>query len=237
MKAAQFDHPAVCNNLVALRQLAGDDVPVLGFAGAPLTMASYAIEGRMTRYQHLVKAVMFQHPAEFEHLLGAISETVADYLVKQVQQGGASAVQLFESQAGMLSRHQYLRYALPWQQQVISTFKQACPGVPVTLYARGSAPFVEFMADSGADVVSIDWTHTLADVHRRIPGKTLQGNLDPAVLLDDNAVAPAVAEMVEGFDWRRGFIGNLGHGIIPQAKVSAARTFVDCIHNLAAGAV
>lgn len=231
---ARFDHPPVAANIRALRELSGPDVPIFGFAGCPFTLVSYAVEGRMSRNQHHIRQVMYENPALMEEMLDRVTQTAADYLVAQVEQGGADCVQIFESQAGMLGPTEYELFAAPWQKRLISLFKAACPDTPVTLYAKGSAAIAESMAASGADVVSIDWTHSLANARERVGNCALQGNLDPGVLLVPEAVPAAVQRMVDGFDWRHGYIANLGHGIFPQCTVDGARAFVQAVHNLPA---
>jgi uroporphyrinogen decarboxylase len=231
-KAASFDNPPVAANIRALRKLCGPDVPIFGFAGCPFTLVSYAVEGRMSRNQHHIKGLMYSQPELLEEMLSRVTDTAAAYLVAQVEQGGADAVQIFESQASAVAPAEYERFAAKWQRRLISRFKAACPDTPLTLYARGTAPILQSMVDSGADVVSIDWNHTLADARAIAGGKALQGNLDPGALLVAEAVPAAVQRMVEGFDWRQGYIANLGHGIFPQCTVEGAQAFVTAVHSL-----
>jgi len=230
--AVTFDNPPVAANIRALRKLSGADVPIFGFAGCPFTLVSYAVEGRMSRNQHHIKELMYSQPGLMEEMLSRVTDTVVNYLVAQVEQGGADAVQIFESQASAIASAEYERFAADWQREVINRFKAACPDTPLTLYARGSGAILKSMAASGADVISIDWNHSLANARQATDTKALQGNLDPGVLLVPGAVASAVARMVEGFDWTRGYVANLGHGIFPQCTVEGAREFVKAVHNL-----
>lgn len=230
---ATFSSPHVARNIRALQERAGPDVPILGFAGAPFTLLSYAVEGRMSRNQHHIKELLYTAPALVHQFLKQLTNTVVNYLIAQIEEGGAAGVQLFESQAPVLPRCEYAEFASDYQRQVIARVKEACPGTPVTLYARGSAGVFDAMQATGADVLSIDWSHTLADARAAAgPGVCLQGNLDPTVLLVPDAVEKRVKAMLEGFDWRRGYIANLGHGIIPQAKVEGAQRFVRAIQQL-----
>lgn len=229
---AAFDSPPVAANIRQLKNAAGPDVPVIGFAGAPFTLVSYAVEGRMSRNQHHIKTMMYQSPALLEELLARVTDTAVAYLIAQAEQGGADGVQIFESQALALAPAEYEQFAARWQRALIRKFKAACPDVPLTIYARGTAAVVDSMATSGADIISIDWNHTLADARKVAGSKALQGNLDPGTLLAPDAVAPAVSRMVRDFDWRRGYIANLGHGIFPQCTVEGAREFVRAVHNL-----
>lgn len=227
-----FLTPDVAVNIRQLKKLAGPDVPVIGFAGAPFTLVSYAVEGRMSRNQHHIKQLMYSEPALMEEMLARVTETAAAYLVAQVEQGGADAVQIFESQASAVAPAEYEQFAARWHRKLIEKFKAACPETPITLYARGSAAILQSLAASGADVISIDWNHTLADARTVVDTQALQGNLDPGMLLVPGAVPGAVQRMVDGFDWRRGYIANLGHGIFPQCTVEGARKFVRAVHNL-----
>ncbi|MGI8904901.1 MAG: uroporphyrinogen decarboxylase [Candidatus Sumerlaeaceae bacterium] len=232
-RAARFDVPAVAACIRRVKEAAGDQVPVIGFAGAPFTLVSYAVEGKMSRNQQTIKKLLFSEPALLHEMLERTTATAANYLVAQIEQGGADGVQIFESQACTIGPAEYEEFAAAYQRKLIARVKAACPEIPVTLYAKGSAAVLPLMAQSGADVVSIDWTHSLADARQQIgDAVALQGNLDPGVLMVPDAVEKAVTAMVDGFDWRRGFVANLGHGIIPQARVDAARRFVAAIHAL-----
>lgn len=232
-RAARFTDPEVAQALRLIKQRAGAQVPILGFAGAPFTLATYAVEGRMSKNQDGIKRLLFEQPRLLHEILGRLTETVISYLVAQVEAGGADGLQLFESHGNILTPHAYAEFAAPYQKRVIAAVKQACPEVPIHLFARGSGPLLESMAQSGADVVSIDWTVSLAEARRRV-ALPLQGNLDPMVLLVPEALEREVSAMIEGFDGRRGWIANLGHGITPEASVSAARQFVRLVQAMAA---
>jgi len=235
--SATFDNPHVARNIRALQEAAGPEVPILGFAGCPFTLLSYAVEGRMSRNQHYIKELLYGNPALVHQMLERLTVTVTNYLVAQIEAGGAAGVQLFESQAPVLPLAEYAEFAAAYQQRVIAAVKSQCPETPITLYARGSAGILPQMVAAGADVVSTDWSHTLADARAAAgPGVTLQGNLDPTVLLVPDAVDARVEAMLDGFDWRRGYVANLGHGIIPQAKVEGAQKFVQAIQRLGGAA-
>lgn len=231
----KFKNPAVCENLRVLRKNALPDSAILGFAGAPLTLLGYAVEGKMTKNLDHLKQLLFSNPLLAHELLRRLTETVVSYLVTQVQDGGADAVQLFESLAYVLSPGDLAEFALPYQKEVIRQFKQACPNTPVINFARGGADVLDSQSASGADVISVEWTLTLAEARKRVPANlALQGNLDPMTLLVPESVERYTEKMLEGFDCRKGFIANLGHGITPQAKVEAAQRFVQAIQRLSA---
>lgn len=227
-----FERAAVARSLQLVKEGA-PGVPVLGFCGAPFTLAVYAVEGRVKTDKGVVMTMTDEAPGVLEALLDRLTDAVVDYLSLQVLRGGADGVQVFESWGGLLETPEaYERFAGRWQRELIRRFRLQCPETPVHLYLRGSEGKIPAMEASGADVLSVDWNTSLAKA-RSLTNRALQGNLDPEILLDPDAVAPAFARMIEGFDWRRGWIANLGHGITPKASVEAARRFVQCVHDLA----
>lgn len=231
--AATFDNPSVAQSLRMIKTQAGTDVPVLGFCGAPYTLALYAIEGAVTRNHDAIKRMMFETPDLLHEVLSRLATTAANYLIAQVEQGGADGVQVFESWGSDLAMNEdYEEFAAHYQREVIARFRRACPGVPLHLFVRGSAGKIASMQATGADVLGIDWSLSLADARAQTP-LPLQGNLDPAAMLVTEMVPAAFHRMITGFDWRRGWIANLGHGITPQGNVNAARAFVQCVQSLA----
>jgi uroporphyrinogen decarboxylase len=231
--ACAFTDPPVAHSLREFKRRAGPDVPVLGFCGGPFTLAVYAVEGKMSKDQHAIKELMYRSPALLHEILDRITETAGNYLVAQIESGRADGVQVFESWGGILPMpHDYEDFAAAYQRRLIGRIKSACPGVPVILYIRGGAGKIASAEQSGADVLGLDWMTSLADA-RSQTALALQGNLDPMVLVDEGAVEREFARMLEGFDWRRGWIANLGHGITPQASPAAAKRFVDCVKQLA----
>lgn len=229
----QFQNPAVCANLRMLRERAHPETAILGFAGAPLTLLGYAVEGKMTKNLDHLKRLLLQNPTLAHTMLGRLVETVSSYLITQVQDGGADAVQLFESLAYAFSPGDLEEFALPYEKAVIERFRAACPGVPVINFSRGGADVLAYQSASGADVLSVEWTFRLSEARARTPQhQALQGNLDPMVLLVPERVEDQTLKMLEDFDYKRGFIANLGHGITPEAQVSAARKFVEVIQGL-----
>ncbi len=227
-----FSNPPVAQSLQCLRKKAGIDVPVLGFAGCPYTLVSYAVEGRMSRNAHHIKQLTYESPALLHEMLSRTTETAANYLISQIDEGGADGVQIFESSGWILSPTDYEEFAAPYQRDLIARVKKACPETPIHLYVRGSYPVLESMANSGADVVSVDWITPLAEARRRAPDKALQGNLDPTVLIVPDAVERELKRSLEGFDYRKGWIANLGHGILPQCTMEGARRMVECVKAL-----
>jgi uroporphyrinogen decarboxylase len=232
LRPASFHKPPVAHSIRRLRELAGHDVPIIGFCGSPFTLACYAVEGRMSKTQEHIKRLRFESANVLHALLDRLTETAANYLIAQIDDGGADAVQIFESWGGTLAApHDYEEFAALYQRRLINKVRAACPDTPIHLYVKGCTPFLDSMARSGANVLGIDWNTPLSMARERTT-LALQGNLDPMAMLVPDCIEDQVAHMVEGFDWRRGWIANLGHGITPQGTVEAARRFVQAIHAL-----
>jgi len=208
-----------------LRKELDGAVPLIGFAGAPWTLAAYMIEGGGSRNYAQVKRMMYTEPTTFHALLDKIADTVILYLNAQIE-AGAQVVQLFDSWAGELSPEDYTRFALPYEQKIFeSVNRQAAPTI---LYINGSGTFLERMATCGADVLSIDWRVQLNEARKRVGDHlTLQGNLDPCILLSTPEIIKEQArKLIEAAGGRRHIL-NLGHGILPMTPVENARAFVD----------
>ncbi len=230
-RAVAFEDPPVAASIRLLRERTADEYPVLGFAGSPFTLLGYAVEGKMSRNAHEVRRLMLEQPELAHEMLRRLTDTVVSYLVAQAGAGGAAGVQIFESLGHILPAWEYGEFATVYTREVVRRFRAACPDTPVIVYSRGAAACLETMESTGADVLGVDWQLPLAEARRRTT-RPLQGNLDPMVMLAPDAVEDAFGRMLEGFDWRRGWIANLGHGITPQASVESARRFVQCVRKL-----
>ncbi len=212
------------------REVAGR-AAVLGFCGAPWTLASYLVEGGGSKSFAEIKTMMGRDPATLRRLLDLLADVVGEVLSFQLA-SGADAVQMFDTWAGELTREDYREWALPAAARAISGIRRS--GQPVILYINGCAHLVEAMAESGADVLSIDWRLPLSEARRRVPGRPLQGNLDPGVLLGEPAeVARRTRAMLEE---TRGeaHIVNLGHGILPGARLECVEAFFEAARRGAA---
>jgi uroporphyrinogen decarboxylase len=206
------------------------ELPVIGFAGAPFTLASYTIEGGGSRNYLHTKTLMYRDPGAWRALMERLSRAIQRYLNAQIA-AGAQCVQLFDSWVGCLGTDDYRQYVLPHVQQII---RGITPGVPVINFATGNTALLPLLAEAGGAVIGVDWRTRLDDAWRVVGhDRAVQGNLDPCVLLADpqeiRRRAAAILEMVDG---RPGHIFNLGHGILPQTPVDHAIALVDAVHEL-----
>ncbi len=204
-------------------------IPVIGFAGAPFTLASYMIEGGSSRSYLHTKTLMYRDAGAWDALMGRISRAVTIYLNAQIA-AGAQCVQLFDSWVGCLSPYDYRRFVLPYLQQIIEGI---VPGVPVISFATGNPALLPLLAAGGSSVVGVDWRIDL-DVAWEMIGyeHAVQGNLDPTVLLADRQEIERQAQRIlDQVNRRPGHIFNLGHGILKETPVDHVRALVDYVHE------
>jgi len=217
----------------SVQRLVGElnGVPLIGFAGAPYTLASYLIEGGPSRDHARTKALMYSEPAVWHDLLDRLAGISAGFLRVQLA-AGAAAVQLFDSWAGSLSAADYAEYVLPHSRTVFAAL--ADHDVPKIHFGVGTGELLELMRSAGASVVGVDWRTPLDVAAARIGGRTpVQGNLDPAVLLADwPVVERAVRQVVEAGRRCPGHIFNLGHGVLPETDPDVLSRVVELIHSL-----
>lgn len=208
----------------AICKAAGPDVPVIGFAAAPWTLACYMIEGQTRGDVSLAKQMLRDEPEIVRELLDRIARATAGYLKSQIA-AGAAVIQLFDTWAGELSPAEYHAFNLPATKLVYELLGH--PEVPKILFAKGSARLLESLAQSGADVLSVDSETDLAEARLRLGRKVaLQGNVDPAILLGDEAAVRQAAEAAIEKTAGVGHILNLGHGILPKTPVANAKALV-----------
>lgn len=211
--------------LERLRMELRDEAPLIGFAGAPFTLASYMIEGGGSRNFAVIKAMLYSQPATLHALLDKITTTVSLYVRAQIN-AGAQAIQLFDTWAGELSAAQYREFALPYTQRIFESIGNL--GVPRLLFVNGCGTLLEAMAESGADVLSVDWRVDLGEVRARLDSTiALQGNVDPCVLLSTPEAVEHEASQAIFKGGGRGHILNLGHGILPTTPEENVATFVE----------
>src|SRR5579863_5509387 len=209
----------------AICRAVGPDVPVIGFAAAPWTLACYMIEGQTRGDIARAKKMLSDEPQVIRELLGRIANVTAAYLESLIA-AGAAAVQLFDTWAGELSRQEYDEFELPATQKVVEML--ARKSAPKILFAKGSSHLLGSLAQSGADVVSVDWMTDLVEARRKLGSRiALQGNVDPQILLGPE---PEIREAAREAVKKTGGLGhilNLGHGILPGTLVANARAFVE----------
>jgi uroporphyrinogen decarboxylase len=217
----------------AVRTLVGElgDTPLIGFAGAPFTLASYLIEGGPSREHAKTKALMHGAPELWSALLSRLAEITLAFLRVQVG-AGVAAVQLFDSWAGALSAADYRRYVLPHSAAVLAGLADA--GVPRIHFGVGTGELLALMGEAGADVVGVDWRVPLDQATTRIgPDRAVQGNLDPALLLADwPVVEREVRRVLAEGRAAPGHIFNLGHGVLPETDPGMITRVVDLVHEV-----
>ncbi|WNI28534.1 uroporphyrinogen decarboxylase [Streptomyces sp. ITFR-6] len=204
--------------------------PLIGFAGAPFTLASYLVEGGPSRNHEHTKALMYGDPELWADLLDRLAEITGAFLKVQIE-AGASAVQLFDSWVGALAPADYRRSVLPASAKVLDAV--ASYGVPRIHFGVGTGELLSLMGEAGADVVGVDWRVPLDEAARRVgPGKALQGNLDPSVLFAPTAAVEAkTQEVLEAAAGLEGHIFNLGHGVTPNMDPDALSRLVEYVHT------
>ncbi len=205
-------------------------IPLIGFTGAPFTLACYAIEGGKSRHHEHARIMMLSEPALWDQLMTKLTTMAGAFLLAQAE-AGADVLAIFDTWSGELSTHHYRAFVLPYVQQLVSIVRQS--GRPVTLFGVGASHLLESMADSGVDVIGVDWRIDLSVARQRVgPQPILQGNLDPVALLAPWDVLrreiDAVLAQAAG-DSR--FIFNLGHGVLPQTPPDNVRRLVDYVHQ------
>jgi uroporphyrinogen decarboxylase len=219
--------PFIKTILNTLRNEVGNEATVLGFVGAPWTLAAYAVEGKSSKDYSTIKGMAFTEPKMLHQLLGKLADAIAAYACYQIE-SGAQIVQMFDSWAGQLSPQDYDTFALPYQQQVVRQVKAKYPETPMILYISGSAGVLERMALSGVDIVSVDWTVDMVEARQRLGSKMMvQGNVDPCVLFGSKAmIRDRILDTIRKAG-DRGHILNLGHGILPKTPEENAAYFFE----------
>lgn len=208
--------PFIREILQALRQEVGNKATVLGFVGAPWTLAAYAIEGKSSKDYTIIKSMAFTEPAMLHQFLAKLADAIAIYVRYQID-SGAQIVQMFDSWAGQLSPQDYEVFAMPYQRRVVEQVKATHPDTPLILYINGSAGILERMARSGVDFVSVDWTVDMAEARQRLGANMgVQGNIDPCALFGSHDfIRSRVLETIRKAG-KSGHILNLGHGVLPS---------------------
>jgi uroporphyrinogen decarboxylase len=224
--------PFVFDTVRLVRRALGDRVPLIGFAGAPFTVASYLVEGGPSRLYLHTRRLMYEAPGAWQRLMEILADAIARYLNGQVD-AGAQAVQLFDSWVGVLSPHDYRAFVLPHSRAVIRALR---PGIPVIHFGTGTAGLLPDIRDAGGDVIGLDWRIDLDRAWAAVGHDVaVQGNLDPAVLLaPPGVIRDNVKTILRRAGGRPGHIFNLGHGVLPQTRVDHVKALVEFVHELSA---
>jgi len=205
-------------------------VPLIGFSGAPFTLASYLIEGKPSRDFALTKKMMHEEPDSWRFLMRVLTDSILFYLKVQVE-AGIEAVQLFDSWVGCLSKDDYVKYVLPFSEEIFKGLKYA--NIPRIHFAVDTTAFLKEFASVDCEVVGIDWRISIPDAWKIIgENKAIQGNLDPATLLCDfEVIKKEVDKIIDSLPKREGFIFNLGHGVLPDTPYETIIKLTEYIHG------
>ena len=225
---AQEATPYIADTVKNILQDLPKDIALIGFAGAPFTLASYAIEGRGSRNYVFVKKMMYEAPQLWHDLLDKLTEQLVSYLQLQIA-SGVDAVQIFDTWVGNLSVQDFQAYVLPHLTKMLGALKGQ---VPVIYFGTGNSHLLPEVARLGFDVVAFDWRTPLAETWQALALPAVQGNLDPIVLCADQATVAAQSQaLLDDVAGRAGHIFNLGHGIIPETPVDNVKFLVDYVHE------
>ncbi len=219
------------------RELQGR-VPLIGFAGSPWTLATYMVEGGSSKEFRKIKRLVYDAPHVIEKLLDKLARAVTDYLNAQ-SAAGAQALMVFDTWGGMLAHDEYLRFSLHHMRRIVAGLVRERDGVriPVILFTKGCAPWLEYLADTGCDALGLDWTVDIGEARRRVGGRVaLQGNLDPSVLhASPERIVAEVRRLLSRYGHGSGHVFNLGHGIHPDTHPEHAARMIAAVHESGAG--
>jgi uroporphyrinogen decarboxylase len=227
------DVPFVMETIRILRKELEGRVPLIGFSGAPFTLASYLIEGGTTKSFVNIKRMIFEDPGLFDDLMSLVTDVTIDYLAAQIE-AGAQAVQVFDTWAGILGRADYEQFAMPYAKRIISALEAT--GVPRIYFVFNGGHLLDMVRDVGSDVIGLDWRTDIRDA-LAVTGNdvVIQGNLDPcALFLPEDRLEQRIREIVEQGRGAKAHIFNLGHGVLPQIPPEKVKLAVDIVHEVSA---
>ncbi len=205
------------------------DIPILGFAGAPFTLLCYMVEGSGSKNWLGPKSMMFEQPETAKKLLDLLADVVGDYLQLQID-SGAVAVQMFDTWAGVLSGEDYRRWALPAAARAMARVK----GAPRIYFTRDSSPFLPWLAETGADVMGLDWRVDLPRARKILGDMPIQGNMDPVALYAPKEDIQARVKKILAQAGPRGHVFNLGHGVLPTTPISGVEAMIEAVKQSSA---
>lgn len=222
----------VGESLKILRNEIDGKAALLGFVGAPWTIATYIVEGGMTNTYTNIKSMCHTAPDVLKGLLSHLAQAISDYIIYQVN-SGAQCIQIFDSWGGQLPPHVWEQWSKPYIKQIVSRIKKECPNVPLVLYINGNGGLLERMKNTGVDVIGLDWTVDMTDGRRRLGnGISVQGNVDPAFLFSPLPVLTDEIHRVVKAAGPKGHILNLGHGVLQKTPEEAVAHFFDVTRRL-----
>lgn len=208
------------------------DMPLIGFSGSPWTLACYMLDGGSSKNFKNSINFMYREPEALHLLLEKLATSVTQYLLQQVA-SGVNALMLFDTWGGILSTHNYQRFSLHYMQKIIKNIKTSYPEIPIIMFTKGGGQWLPLLAESGCNVVGLDWTTDLGVAKSIVHDKVaLQGNLDPMVLLaDKKAIEREVKQCLSAYGKDTGLIFNLGHGITPDVPPDNVKIMIDTVHD------
>lgn len=242
VKNLQIPDPAdklryVTDAVSLIRKELKGEVPLIGFAGSPWTLATYMVEGGSSKTFSKIKALLFSDPTSAHLLMSKLADSVASYLNAQIE-AGAQAVMVFDSWGGALTTAHYKAFSLAYMQQIVDQLIREKDGkkIPVVLFTKGGGMWLQNIADTGCDAVGLDWSVDINLARQQIGNKVaLQGNLDPAIMATSpDVIKQEVGRILAGFGHGEGHVFNLGHGITPNITPDNVGALVDAVHDLSA---
>ena len=217
-----------------VRQELDGQVPLIGFSGSPWTLSTYMVEGGSSKEYRYIKGMMYESPSTLHQLLDTLAKSVTAYLNAQIE-AGAQAVMVFDTWGGVLTPQTYRDFSLNYMQQIVSGLTREHEGqtIPVTLFTKGGAQWLEDIADTGCDALGLDWTIDIDQARARVGDQVaLQGNLDPCVLYaDPDTIRAKAQDIITRFGNHPGHVFNLGHGIHPAVDPDHLGVLIDAVHE------
>jgi uroporphyrinogen decarboxylase len=215
-----------------IRQEMPQNLPLIGFAGSPWTLACYMVEGRSSRDFKRILNLVYTEREAAQMLLQKLAVSVSEYLIEQIK-AGVNAVMIFDTWGGILTPANYQDFSLHYMQYIVQKIKISHPDVPVILFTKGGGQWLEKMLTTGCDALGIDWTCDLGEARERVGDKVaLQGNLDPSVLLSsEQCIREQVKDVLASFGKGSGHVFNLGHGITPDVPPEHVAAMVEAVHE------
>lgn len=216
-----------------IRRELDKNIPLIGFSGSPWTLACYMVEGQSSKDFAKIRKMVAKEPESIKLLLQLLAESVSDYLIAQIK-AGVNTIMIFDTWGGLLGTQEYIQYSLNYMQIIVKNIKASHQDIPLILFTKNGAHWLKEMADTGTDALSLDWTSDLRVARALVGDKVaLQGNLNPAILLEDKeTIKSEVAAVLEAYGHGSGHIFNLGHGITPDVPPEHVAIMVEAVREL-----